>query len=316
MALQVIRDATATRPPMYLIDSDPLTYSFDLDENAEIGQILIRTDIPSTYCKTGPAPNDWLQTGNSGGIPVVGPGSIIDFSVSRAAADLFKANQLVLRTGGTAGSPNVIGAFNGGGVGNKSIAGKYGFGGFNISSLQSIEVTWNNLLGLGGPFFNPPTPGTVQTPYLNFIVDFGGGDLRVVLAMADPLNPAISNSIGTYLNPGGLNTMVYKWDDTMNVCIVGTPPNPVPGGVVPIVSVGPTFLDNAYSWAALKAANPTAKFVDAFPANTVLFPNGDGGLPVGAVLPSILLISGDSGNLSKSSKLVTSYKINGVQVLA
>jgi hypothetical protein len=62
-ALQIVRDVTATRPLMYLLDTDPTTFTFDLDENAEIGQILVRLDVPSSYCKTGPGPNDWLKIG-------------------------------------------------------------------------------------------------------------------------------------------------------------------------------------------------------------------------------------------------------------
>jgi hypothetical protein len=59
--------------------------------------------------------------------------------------------------------------------------------------------------------------------------------------------------------------LVYSWDETMDVCIVGSPPNPTSGGVAPSVPVGPAFTDNAYSWAVLKAANPNAVMIDAFP---------------------------------------------------
>jgi hypothetical protein len=192
-----------------------------------------------------------------------------------------------------------------------------GFSGLPLSAIQSLEFTWQNLLGPGGPFFNPPTAPSVTTPYINFVVDFnpgGGGDLRVLLLVDDTLNPAIANTIGTYLNPGGLNTLIYGWTELMNVCIVGAPPAAAPGGVPPAVSVGPAFTDNAFSWAALKAANPSAIFVDAFPANPTLFPNGDGGMPVGAIVPSLVVVSGDSGNVTKSGKHLLSLKVNGMPI--
>lgn len=106
----------------------------------------------------------------------------------------------------------------------------------------------------------------------------------------------------------------YSWMNTMDVLIVNSPPNAVPGGVPPSVSVGPAWPNNAYSWAALVAANPNARLVTTFPANPVLFPNGDGGLPAGAVVPSILLISGDSTNLLKSGKTIHEIKVNGQAV--
>lgn len=247
-----------------------------------------------------------------GGVPITaGANPLIDLSVNNASADLGFAGTAVLRTGGSA---NPAGAFNGGGTGNKTFLGVRGYSGSPLSAVQSIELTWRNLLGPTGPFFVPPGAGTVVTPYVNFVVDFAplvpGGDLRVLLLISDSLMPAITTAIGTYLNPGGLNTLVYGWTELMNVCIVASPPNAVPGGVVPSVSVGPSFLDNAYSWAALKAANPTAVFVDAFPAPTFA-PTGDGGAPAGAILPAIVVVSGDSGNVTKSGKHLVALKING-----
>jgi len=250
--------------------------------------------------------------------PTHGSSSFLDFSVERAAAYV-RPGYAVLRTGGVAGTPNLTGAYNGGGTGNKSILGKYGYDQLPIGQLTGIEYTWHNVLGLGGVFFNPPSAGTVQTPKINLVVDFApsvpGGDLRILLLLDDSLAAAITAAIGTYSNPGGLNVLTYAWSSAMNACIVNSPPNAVPGGVVPSVSVGANWFENAYSWAALVAANPTAILVDAFPANPALFPNGDGGMPAGAVVPSILMTSGDSGNLAKSGKVITSYKVNGQQVL-
>ena len=73
------------------------------------------------------------------------------------------------------------------------------------------------------------------------------------------------------------------------------------------VSVGPGFLENTYNWQALVAANPDAIFFRGYP--------GDGGYPAGAVLPPLLLISGDSATLVKSGKQVTSVLVNGQEIL-
>jgi hypothetical protein len=141
---------------------------------------------------------------------------------------------------------------------------------------------------------------------------------------------AISTSIGTYSNPplppntmgvGGLNTLTYSWTSAMNVLIVNAPPDPVPGGVPPSVTVGATWPENAYSFAALVAANPAAVLIDAYagqefpPAPPPAFPVGANGLPVGAITPSILLVSGDSGNVTKSGKHILSFFVNGTNVL-
>jgi len=244
-----------------------------------------------------------------------GTGNLVDLSVNNASADLgFSA--VVLRTGGDGVTPNIVGAFNGGGAGNKAILGLLGFNGMPISALTSIEYSWTSQLGPTGPFYNPPGTLDPTVPFINLIIDFNPvvGDLRLISLLDSSLTPAIVNVIGTYANPGGLNTLIYSWDATMDVLIVNAPPNPTPGGVPPDVSVGPNWPANAYSWAALVAANPAAIFVDAFPANPLFFPTGDGGSPAGAILPALLLASGDSGNLTKSGKLILDWKINGVPV--
>ena len=82
----------------------------------------------------------------------------------------------------------------------------------------------------------------------------------------------------------------------------------VPGGVAPQVSVGTAWPENSYKWSSLVSANPHAVLVDAFP--------NDGGMPAGAVMPALLLVSGDSGNLARSGKRVTALKVNGSDVLA
>lgn len=232
-----------------------------------------------------------------------------DFSVNAAAVNGgYSDGSVVLRTGSRT---NAAGAYHGGGAGNKSILGTFGFTGVPISALTSIAYVWTNVTGPGGPFFIPPGGPSVQTPYLNLVVDFdpppaGAGDLRIVVMCDDSLAGAITAAIGTYQNNGS-NVLSYAWTAAQDVLIVLAPPNPVPGGVAPNVSVGPGWLENSYRWADLVAANPTAVLVDAFPA--------DGGLPAGAVMPAILLVSGDSGNLVKSGKRIQSFNVNGASVL-
>ena len=62
--------------------------------------------------------------------------------------------------------------------------------------------------------------------------------------------------------------------------------------MVPSASVGALWAENADDMAALVAANPHAKIVDAY--------TGDGGLPAGARVSGILLCSGDSGSTTEA----------------
>jgi hypothetical protein len=229
------------------------------------------------------------------------------FSVNSASVDAgYDDGSIVLRTGSRT---NAAGSYNGGGTGNKSIAGVFGFNGLPIGSLKSLEYVWENVSGPGGPFFIPPGGPAVQTPYINLVVDFdplGAGNLKIIVTNDDSLAGAITASIGTYVNNGS-NVLTYGWDGlTQNVLIVGQVP-PAPGGVPADVSVGASWLENSYDWQALVAANPTAVLVDAF--------TGDGGLPAGAITPAVMLVSGDSGNVTKSGKKIQSFKVNGSNVL-
>lgn len=73
------------------------------------------------------------------------------------------------------------------------------------------------------------------------------------------------------------------------------------------VAVGPAWPERTYRWADLVAAKPDAVLVDAFPA--------DGGLPAGAVMPAIVLVSGDRSNTQRSSKRISSLSVNGAAIL-
>jgi len=232
-----------------------------------------------------------------------------DFSVNAAAVDTgFADGSIVLRTGART---NSAGAYTGGGTGNKAILGVFGFDRMPLGLLSAVSYSWRNVVGSGGPFFNPPGAATVTTPYVNLIVDFdplGAGDIRVLVLADDSLNPSVSASIGSYANPGGQNLLTYSWGADQNVLIVNSPLNSAPGGVAPQISVGAAWPENSYKWSSLVSANPHAVLVDAFP--------NDGGMPAGAVMPALLLVSGDSGNLARSGKRVTALKVNGSNVLA
>lgn len=247
------------------------------------------------------------QTGPQG--PVGPPGQgLSDFSVNAAAVDGgFADGSIVLRTGART---NSAGAFHGGGTGNKSIFGVFGFDGLPMGDLVSVAYTWRNVHGSGGPFFNPPAGPSVLTPYVNVIVDFdplGAHDLRVLVLLDDSLNGLITSVLGSYSNPGGLNVLTYAWTSAQDCLIVGSTPGTIPGGVAAHVTVGPAWPERAYRWADLVGANPAAVLVDAFP--------GDGGLPAGAVIPAILLVSGDSNNTQRSGKRITALSVNGIALV-
>lgn len=230
-----------------------------------------------------------------------------DFSVNESSVDSgYGDESIVLRT---SSRTNAAGGFVGGGeTGNKSIFGAFGFNNLPISSLVSIEYSWENVVGPAGINYIPPEPTTVVTPYINLVVDFdpnGSHDYRIIVVSTDQLNPLINNSVGTYINNGS-NVLTYSWNNSQNALIALSPPNPSPGGVVPDVSVGPSWLDNSYKWSDIVSLNPGAVLSDAYP--------GDSGLPAGAIVPSIMLVSGDSGTLIKSGKKIFNMSVNGSSI--
>ena len=257
-----------------------------------------------------------------------GDGEFIRFAVNSAGVDgRYTDRSMVLRVGA---SVNPAGAFNGGGLGNKALLGLLGFGGMPIGALVSVAYTWKNLLG---PIGVPSEPPSVVVPYCNLIVDFapfpGPGDLRVLSILDRQLAAAISASIGSYADVGALHTHSWLSAESApgvngSVCIIGVtnpavPPAVPPGGCPVNVTVGIGQFENTYKWSDLVALNPTAVLVDAFPANPVGFappgPTGDGGMPVGALVPAIEIVSGDSGNLVKSGKQLVALAVNGTPII-
>jgi len=257
---------------------------------------LTQTLIPQTF--------DKATGGGAGGFNV-----FADFSVNSAVVDGGYADKsLVLRTGG---SVNPAGAFTGGSTGNKAILGRFGYNKLPLNSFISLSYTWKLVTGPGGPYYIPPGAGTVCTPYWNLLVDFNPAgpihNVRVLVMCDDSLAPIITNAIGSFVNDGN-NVLTYGWNKSQYVLIVNSPTLlPAPGGVLPAISVGLNWQANAYDFAALLAANPTAVVVDEWP--------NDGGMPAGAILPGPLLISGDSGNITKAGYNVTSLKINNQELL-
>lgn len=243
------------------------------------------------------------ESGGGGALP----SNLLPLPVNNAGVDGGYADGSVVLRVGAGAQP--AGAFTGGGTGNKSILGLFGYDGRPIGSLVSLEFKWTNVVGPTGPTYIPPAAASPVIPYMNLVVDFnpaGPSDIRVLSLMDSGLAAAISAAVGTYTNDG-FNVITHAWTAADDVLIVNAPPNPVPGGVSPNVTTGPSWFQNTYSWAALVAANPTAILKDAF--------TGDGGLPAGAVTPAILLASGDSGNVTRSGKRFSSLKVNGVPLI-
>lgn len=246
----------------------------------------------------------WAVAGGASGGSGFSLSGITDLSVNDGHVDRVE-NGVVLRT-----STQVLpaGAFNNALTqGNKSIAAVLGFEGMMLGSLTSMSFDWTSFAGETGPNWNPAGGPTTVTPYVNLLVDFdplGGGDVRVLVIITDQLNPAINAAVGTYTNPGGLNRLTYSWDNTQGVLIVGAVPGWAPA---PIVDLGPSWTEKAYSFADVLAARPDAVFVQRCPDD---FAN-DGGLPAAALIPSVFINSSDSGTNKKSGKFLYTLNING-----
>jgi hypothetical protein len=236
----------------------------------------------------------------------------IDFSVNEASVDIFDGYTVLRTTART----NLAGAFHGSGIGNKSIMGIHGFNNMPIADLKTISFTWTNVVGPVGTNYSPPGLPTTLPPYINLIVDFGpvpnGGIKVVVMCTGDQLNMTIDNAV-TIVSPTPSSVLTYSWDTTKSVMIVLLTgngmfqyPNNLPATTFVTMNSG-TWLENAISWSSLLAANPNARLVDAFPA--------DGGMPAGAIMPAVLLVSGDSETVTKSGKKITAFSVNGKNVL-
>lgn len=253
--------------------------------------------------------------GSQGSTGAQGPaagGLVVGSSFSVNDADVYGGypdKSVVLATGART---NAAGAYTGGGTGNKAILGIFGYSGLPLAALTSLSFTWKNIVGPVGGFYNPAGADSSCVPYMNVLVDFnpaGPSDIRILVMMDSGLGGIITPAIGSYSNPGGLNTLTFSWTSAMRVLIVNAPPNPAPGGVIPsvIAPPGTIWQQNAYTFSALVAANPSAILLDVFPS--------DGGMPAGVIMPSVLLISGDSGNITKNGKKITALSVNGTVLI-
>lgn len=258
---------------------------------------------------TGP-PGTKGDRGEKGSAGANGVGSVFDFSVNEAAVDgPFSDGSIVLRT---SAKSNAAGSFHGSGIGNKAIFGVRGLHGFPLGSLTDLQYSWTSHEGPGGPHYNPPTAASTLVPYINIVVDFGlpngPSDYRILVVTSTGLNPLITASIGSYTNAGGNNVLVHAWTRAQSVLVVNSHITPVPGVLPNLTIPGPSsWLNQSYSFADLVAAHPQARLVEAFPR--------DGGLPAGAVVASVLLLSGDSGTTTRSGKRILTFSINGNSVL-
>lgn len=66
MTLNILYPASSEVPAQYTLDSDPTVFAWG-GTNAAANSILIRTDVPSTYYKSGPLKTNWTLVGSGGG---------------------------------------------------------------------------------------------------------------------------------------------------------------------------------------------------------------------------------------------------------
>jgi len=242
-----------------------------------------------------------------------------DLSVNNARVENATATEplLITLTGG-----NTAGGYNGGGTGNKAILGCKGHSGTPLSSIKSIVFEWEKI-SLEAPL--PPAPGQFY-PYVNLIVDLGptgppGDTIRVFVIDSSPLNTLNTGtltSIGTnkwrftHVPGANLVQVVQK-----NATVAIPPPDsdfaapPHGTGVVPIalplvVASNAAWPSFAFRYSDVLAAYPNATLIDAGPP---LF--ADGGMPLGATIPSVLMIVGDSTNHSEHTEKLLSFTVNG-----
>lgn len=128
------------------------------------------------------------------------------------------------------------------------------------------------------------------------------------MCTGDQLNTIIDSAVTIVSPTPPSSVLTYSWDTTKSVMIVNLDGNAAlyPGNLPATTTAGPgtpTWLNNAISWSSLLTANPNARLVD-------------GGMPAGAIMLAVLLVSGDSGATTplfsrKSGKKITAFSVNG-----
>jgi hypothetical protein len=191
--------------------------------------------------------NRWRQQVPRRRPPLAG----IDCSVNSARVQPHSSGAGITIT--TTARVNEAGAFQGGGSGNKAIYGAWSLDLLPLAELQHLLIVWQNQAGPAGPHVEPAQAVTVATPYLNLLVDLNaadapaGADIRVLVCCCDQLSPAISEAIGVKSNDGS-NRLTDLWRaDTHGVLIVGYDGSNAPGGIIPVLSNGSSWMENVFS---------------------------------------------------------------------
>lgn len=78
-------------------------------------------------------------------------------------------------------------------------------------------------------------------------------------------------------------------------------------GVTPVINNGAAWFDQAFVMEDVLAVYPNCILLDC------CYPGGDGGLPKDQVIPSVLLATGGSGNVTAGSKKLESMLINDIK---
>jgi hypothetical protein len=217
-----------------------------------------------------------------------------DLSVNSARIDDATAETPRMITG-TAG--NVAGGYNGGGTGNKGVLACKGHAGTLLSSITSIVWEWETLaLGALRP---------VPYPYVNLVVDLGP-PTGVRILVVDPAVAVMLNT-GTLSSPTPSTTLFTHLPGPNFVQIVNVF-GPVPAAISPVplpiaAGAGPTWPGASFRYSDILAAYPAAVLVDAA--------TGDGGLPLGATTPSVMLLLGGSTNTAFRTERILRLQING-----
>lgn len=250
--------------------------------------------IPAIVIAGGGAGAVWMGVvlGSSSPIPAPGGGGSafefpnrLDCSVNSGRVSELYTAAPVLHTQPAA---NPAGGFNGGGTGNKAILGLEVGDGLPLGALQSLSWTWLDLsFTNAGPF----------ETYSNLVVDVNGDGSLYKVFVNDPASvPALLNTTNVTNGDGSVTSSVVV---PANLFLIV---NDL-AGVVPVVNLGPSWLNHGYALADVLAVYPNAKLKAVN--------SGDGGLPAATRTPAWMLLTGDSGNHRLIAMRITGAAFNG-----